>query len=102
MLRPTGRLTVRSIDGEGAHVESACRVTSSDGRSVAAGFSYEGAWGAGFSASTTMEATAFVTPSPPPGRYRLEFTADGYVAQTVDADVVTGRTTDVVVTMVRN
>jgi RNA polymerase sigma-70 factor (ECF subfamily) len=101
-LHPTGRLTVRSIDREGAHVQAACRVVTREGHPLAVGFSYEGTSFAGFSAASTMEATAFVTPSPPPGHYRLEFTADGYVPQTIDAEVVVGQTTDVVVTMARH
>jgi RNA polymerase sigma factor (sigma-70 family) len=102
-LRPTGRLRVAAVDAAGNGMMSHCTLSTQDGRRLDVGFTYEAADHATGSdyLPLTLEEPAFVNPPPPPGRYRLEFTADGCVAQTVDTEVVTGRTTDVVVTLAR-
>lgn len=99
---PTGRLTVHAVDRAGAAVRAECSLTTAAGTLVPAAFVLSEADGATRSPTSTLAAPAFVTPSPPPGRYRLAFKANGYASQTAEAEVVVGRTTEVVVTLERN
>ena len=48
-----------------------------------------------------VQKPSFVVPPPPPGRYRVDFTADGYFPQSVDAQVVPGETAEVTATLIR-
>jgi RNA polymerase sigma factor (sigma-70 family) len=96
---PTGRLSVHAVDRDGKAVRARCSLTTLAGAPVPAGFTLAEVDTSSFSPMSTFAAPAFVTPSPPPGRYRITFEADGFARQTVEAEVVVGRTTDVVVTL---
>jgi len=100
-IHPTGRISVRVVDSDGKGVVAECALWSSEGRPVAAAFARVDAASATFSPKDTLAEGGFVTPSPPPGHYRLAFTADGFFEKTVEADVVRGQTTEVVVPLVR-
>src|SRR5262249_57559992 len=96
-----GGVRVSAVAGDGKPVRADVVVTTSDGRQLAAGFAFEDAAGATFSPTGTLSRPAFLVPPPPPGRYRVEFTADGFFPQGVDAQVVRGGTTRVAVALVR-
>jgi hypothetical protein len=101
-LRRTGRLCLASRDRDGKSIGTHCTIFTLDGHRLDASYVAESANGAMASPDGTLGDPAFVTPSPPPGRYRVEFTSSGFVPQTVEAEVKPGETTDVVVTMTRS
>ena len=100
-LRPTGRLRVNAVDSDGKPVRANITVVDELGRRSGVGFAFEEVGYSSFSPAGTLSKPAFVVPPPPPGRYRVDFTADGYFPQSVDAQVVRGETTDVAVTLIR-
>ncbi|HET6162465.1 MAG TPA: sigma-70 family RNA polymerase sigma factor [Planctomycetota bacterium] len=100
-LRPTGRLRVSAFDSDGKPVRANVTVVDELGRRSGVGLAFEEAGSAMFSPVGTLSNPSFVVPPPPPGRYRVDFTADGFFPQSVDAQVVRGETTDVAVTLLR-
>jgi RNA polymerase sigma-70 factor (ECF subfamily) len=100
-LRRTGRLRIASRDRDGKSVGTHCTIFTLDGQHLDASYVGETSNSAMSSPDGTLGEPAFVTPPPPPGRYRVDFTAPGFVPQTVEAEVKPGETTDVVVTMPR-
>jgi hypothetical protein len=95
-------LCLASRDRDGKSIGTHCTIFTLDGHRLDASYVAESANGAMASPDGTLGDPAFVTPSPPPGRYRVEFTSSGFVPQTVEAEVKPGETTDVVVTMTRS
>jgi hypothetical protein len=100
-LRPTGRLRVNAVDSDGKPVRANVAVVDELGRRSGVGLAFEEVGSAMFSPGSTQTKPSFVVPPPPPGRYRVEFTADGFFAQSIDAQVTRGETTDVAVTLLR-
>ncbi len=100
-LRPTGRLRAFASDADGKALEPSVTVADERGRRFGAGWAFEDANSASFSPSSTLAKPALLVPPPPPGRYRVEFAADGFFPKSVEVEVVRGETADVSVTLVR-
>jgi hypothetical protein len=99
-LRPTGRLRVDAVDADGKRVHADVAVVDESGRRSKFTLAYEAADFSKSSRGDTLDQPAFLVPPPPPGRYRVEFTAEGFFPQTLDARVVTGETTDLTATLI--
>jgi hypothetical protein len=100
-LRPTGRLRLFAVDADGKHVRANVAVVDEVGRRFGVALAYEAPDSSKSSRGDTLDQPAFLVPPPPPGRYRVEFTADGFFPQSLDARVVAGETTDVTATLIR-
>ena len=92
---------VFAVDADGKRVRADVAVVDETGRRLGLALAYEATNFSKRSQGDTLDQPAFVVPPPPPGRYRVEFTAEGFFPQTLDARVAAGETTEVTATLIR-
>jgi RNA polymerase sigma-70 factor (ECF subfamily) len=100
-VRPTGRLQVRVLDPDGNGIAASLVLSNARGEPIASTFARVDSNSAVYSPDLTIAEGCFVTPPPPPGRYHLALSAEGFFSKSIDAEVRSCETTDVVVTLVR-
>ncbi len=98
-VHPTGRIQVRVVDPEGNGISASLVLSNLGGQNLPISFARVEANSASYSPDHTFADGCFVTPSPPPGRYHLSFSAGGFFSKTVDTEVRPGESTDLVVTL---